>query len=363
MRFSSWFLLLSLAVCGCGSDDGMSEGAKPNPIDSLPDGWNAITPGGAPACSDASPYSFYVRRGSVDRVVVEFSGGGACWNATTCAFASSLFEKTVDPTALPWLASPPPGIYDHDRPDNPFRDWHHVFVPYCTGDIHWGDNVADYGNGLTIHHVGATNTRAVLDWVYQNVLHADRITLTGCSAGGYAAILWTPWVAQHYGPGTPVSQLADSAAGTITASFFAEIEKSWKFRSSIPSFVPGLEAGKSVSNLSTLYDAIGAAYPDLPLSQYNTAYDETQSKYFALLGGGNADTWSALMREEIKGIRAATPSFHYLIAPGSQHCILTRNELYEASFGGKKLADWISAQREGELVEDFDCGSDCGSPE
>ena len=29
----------------------------------------------------------------------------------------------------------PHGIYDHTRAENPFADWYHVVVPYCTGDL------------------------------------------------------------------------------------------------------------------------------------------------------------------------------------------------------------------------------------
>ena len=39
------------------------------------------------------------------------------------------------------------GIYDDTDPRNPFGDWYHVFIPYCTGDLHWGDAVATYGSG------------------------------------------------------------------------------------------------------------------------------------------------------------------------------------------------------------------------
>ena len=31
-------------------------------------------------------------------------------------------------------------FYDKSHPDNPIKNWHHIVIPYCTGDIHWGNN-------------------------------------------------------------------------------------------------------------------------------------------------------------------------------------------------------------------------------
>ena len=46
-------------------------------------------------------------------------------------------------------ANQPSGFYDHDNAENPFKDWYHVIIPYCTGDIHWGDAVTTYNEGMS----------------------------------------------------------------------------------------------------------------------------------------------------------------------------------------------------------------------
>ena len=43
------------------------------------------------------------------------------------------------------------GMADVRNPDNPLYDWHYVRVPYCTGDIHWGDAVVDHAFGNRIN--------------------------------------------------------------------------------------------------------------------------------------------------------------------------------------------------------------------
>ena len=40
------------------------------------------------------------------------------------------------------------GLYDYEHVDNPFRDHHVIHIPYCTGDIHWGDATVAYTDTL-----------------------------------------------------------------------------------------------------------------------------------------------------------------------------------------------------------------------
>ena len=64
------------------------------------------------------------------------------------------------------------GIYNRDI-RNPLKDWHHIVIPYCTGDIHWGSQEVRYlrkdESSYKIKHYGAINTRGVLDWVEENI--------------------------------------------------------------------------------------------------------------------------------------------------------------------------------------------------
>ena len=82
-----------------------------------------------------------------------------------------IFEDSVDPIRDAIEDEAYSGIYDRDNEANPFKDWWHVVVPYCTGDVHWGNSSQLYGSGVNefvIEHKGAVNSQAVLDWVYAN---------------------------------------------------------------------------------------------------------------------------------------------------------------------------------------------------
>jgi hypothetical protein len=70
-----------------------------------------------------------------------------------------------------------------------------VFLPYCTGDVHTGNNVIVYKDpegkepDLEFHHNGHTNVIAATAWMDQQFQAIDRLFVTGCSAGGAGSII------------------------------------------------------------------------------------------------------------------------------------------------------------------------------
>jgi hypothetical protein len=359
--------LFALGACS-GSDDS-GGGSTPKgpaaegPITSLPSGWNEIAPGGSTTCSQGSPYRFWVRPGTVDRVVIDFRGGGACWNKLTCAAGDSLFNPNAEPE--PWVSDPnaAEGIYDHTRADYPFKDWHHVYVSYCTGDVHWGNTTQVYDPGgpleTTVEHRGAVNAQATLDWVYENIPTPDKVFVTGCSAGGYGAALWSAYVRQHYAS-SAVYLFADSAAGIITDNFFQESFPAWNATMSFPDFI-GVDASK-FTKLPELYIGLGATFPEMFISQYNTAFDATQHNYYAAMGGGNESDWSQKMQANLAEISSTTPSFHYYLAADYEHCVINKNLFYTSETAGTKLVDWLNGALDGATPANASCAdSSCGA--
>src|SRR5947207_2143905 len=150
----SVLLLTALSWTGCSDDrvdmpvSGPDAGADAGPdalgprFDDLkPNMVNVIKPGAPTICSRGTEYAYFVIPGAKDKVIIEFEGGGACWDQKTCGFASSLFKETVDIEKHMVDLAGSQTWYDHANPNHPMKDWTHVFIPYCTGDIHWGDNV------------------------------------------------------------------------------------------------------------------------------------------------------------------------------------------------------------------------------
>jgi len=344
--------LVFLAACGDDDCDDNQQ-AVVLPTDLAP-GWNVMVPGGDTTCARGTEYAYAVYKGSVNKLVIDFMGGGACWNSLTCSFAGSLFNEEVDPDAL--LHMTPAGIYDKENPENPFKDWYHVFIPYCTGDIHWGDNVVDYTYGnteFTIRHKGRINAQAVLDWVYENFSRPETIFVTGCSAGAYGSIGWAPHIMEHY-LGSDIYQLGDSGAGVITQTFFVDSFPSWKAEGIMPSFIPDLnpETVDIMSlDLADIYGRVGRFFDDYTVSMYNAEFDENQTFFYEAMGGqGGAQAWSEKMKAMVLQAHDETANFLSFTAPGQQHCILPYANFYTVEADGIRLVDWLDGMVNGETV-------------
>ncbi|MER3450909.1 MAG: esterase [Thermus sp.] len=298
--------------------------------------WQEVQPPGT-VCSDGSPWKFYVSPGDPKRVLIDFQGGGACWNAQTCAPESRTYRKKVDPQEL-LLAQ---GIYNRMSIANPFFGWTHVFVPYCTGDLHVGRATVDYG-GFKVHHQGARNALAALEYVFRNYPKPDRVFVTGCSAGGYGAVFWADKILSTY-KNVQIAVCGDAALGVATRDFPGN--RVWNAR--LPE-LPGLGPNPSVEEI---YRALAQTYPSAAFSQYTTQLDGTQIYFYGLMKGeaspsqATAQEWALRAQASLKAL-AQEKNFTYYLAPGSQHCILPRPELYTLKVGEVSLLDWLRSLAE-----------------
>lgn len=149
-------------------------------------------------------------------VFIFLMGGGACWNSLTCAFAASNLSSGYGASEFnnDTIRQAPP--FNRAEPNNPFKDMSFVFVPYCTGDVHGGDNIMSYPAqgpqvpARTVHHKGARNVEAFLVRLHDTFPDATRVFLSGSSAGGFGAQLNYQRVAAAW-PNAEVHLLADCA--------------------------------------------------------------------------------------------------------------------------------------------------------
>jgi len=340
--FALFAVLVVFLAAACGDSN------KPPATPDLPDEWTVIRPGGDTICSRGTEYAYAVRGGSVNKVVVEFMGGGACWSDLTCSVADAIFNAEVNVERLSEISGS--GIYDRENEENPFKDWYHVFIPYCTGDIHWGNSVVEYGEGenaFTIHHKGAVNSQAVMDWVYENFERPENIFITGCSAGAYGSIGWAAYLMDHY-KNSDIVQVGDCGAGVVTETFFQDSFPNWNASSMVPWWLPELE-GKSIDDLYiiALYSAIVNGIPEMRVAQYNTAFDKDQIFYFDVMGG-EAEDWHPKLVDTLAEITARAPAFRHYMAPGPVHCIHPYDFFYEREVNGVAYSAWLYELAHGE---------------
>ena len=329
--------------------------------------WTAFSPGGDTRCSDGSPYTYYVRPGTVNKLVVDFEGGGACWSGGTCGGATPVYQPNIASSqSPPYRVTNPSGLYDHTNANNPVKDWYHVFISYCTADIHLGDSVQIYTTASgpkKVYHNGQKNVAAVLSWVEKSLSAPEAVFVTGCSAGAYGAAFYTPRIAAAY-PNAAVTELGDCSAGVIPDSFVTDTDglKRWNISAVLPPGVD-LSGGVPTTFLVDAYVAIGKAYPKVTLAEYNSQYDGTQTYFYALQSGldlsnptaqqAAAQAWAAGLKTSLTKIQTNLPgsfsSYTSLLdtdndlTNGTAHCVITRPEFYTLTTNGVSFVDWLNS--------------------
>ena len=345
------------------------------------DGFDTISPTGTvrylgrdlqARCMDGSPYHFFAKRGTVNKLLVYYQGGGACWDQLTCSVPTC--DTSVNPSSPsdnPGLA--PVGFFDLHDARNPFRDWNIVFVAYCSCDIHFGDAAQDYP--LHVEHRGYENSRIAEKWAREHFVNPDQVFVTGSSAGAYGAWFNAP-LHESVWPAARFQVLADAGNGVITDEFLQNEFGHWDFQKNIPSDIPGvLESLNNGTGIVGYTEAVTAHFPDTRWSHYATAYDGGsggQTGFYnlmltnSLLGAINwwegSCAFDAKMREQVHETAAAVPSnYRYYIGTGSRHTMWYAPKVYTDTTGGvPTLVDWVNGMLAGSPawsnVECTDCG-------
>lgn len=357
----------ALLLSGC--NEAPNSAAAPAPIadiDGLAAGWNVIETGGDTICSDGTPYKFFVRPGSTDKLMVYFQGGGACWTGGTC-------DPDLEPTYYINLEKTDPGQYDgifkFDNPENPFRDHSVVFAPYCTADVHIGEAVTTYeapetddhkSHRVTIQHKGYVNADSVLEWTYAHFFKPAEIFVSGSSAGSIASPYYAMLIAGHY-PDARIAQLGDASGGYRPNGQEVLPYVQWNTLGRL-NLLPEFETTTaSEFSFERLYITAAKRHPNVMFAEYDAAEDEAQL-FFLSIGNPRPDSLLTLIEANQADIRAEVSNFRSYIAGGELHTILIQPEFYGYQVDGTSVRDWVAALANGEAVSDVKC-SDCADPQ
>lgn len=344
--------------------------------------------GPVPAPTD---YSFFIQKGNPNRILISFDGGGACWDDATCLLSPlypdsfggrSTYVPVVDETTDSLAQYG--GILDSENSSNPYHNYTKIFVPYCTGDIHWGSRDTTYSlhtpNGpvdWTIHHRGTDNFLAVLDWLQKNDIdfeEARDVSVAGASAGGYGADLAFAYVAALTNSKARLNLISDSAIGVIDSpdpdysplSFYttaiynpeAPGTESWGVAQNLPPWVfgeyPEAFLAQGAENLLGFVPSVFAALdhykPDAKLASLTPNLDQTQIGFYILMkrppnpGTTEFFEWYGAMIEMTAATTGLSPNYRFFIENSNCHTfIFTDEEFYRVGANGITVADWISA--------------------
>lgn len=198
-----WILVGATTPAHAGPADPIfRDGFETAPIVAPPNTWTFV-PFNDALCGNNSGTGIGVNLSSSgSRVLIFLNGGGACWDAQTCmtlqtaANFNSGYGLAEFNSQIPALGT---SFFDRNSLTNPFRTYHFVFVPYCTGDLHFGNNPSiNYAGNLRSHR-GYANLGAFLERLRVTFPTSPRVVLAGSSAGGFGAALNWSRVQQAFG--------------------------------------------------------------------------------------------------------------------------------------------------------------------
>ena len=310
-------------------------------------------------CRDGSSTGIGVRRGSSDKLVIFFEGGGACFNGFTCLANLGSFGL---PDFNSWrFGAGQGGIFDTSHEDNPVRDWSFVYVPYCTGDVHAGSNsdieIADVQGRQQFH--GYTNVELFLGRIVPSFGDASHVLVTGVSAGGFGAGFNYHRIARIF---TGKVTLLDDSGPAMRDPYLAPcLQRMWRDAWGLDDTIPvtcedcWAEDGGSISELVRW---IGMRHPQQRMGLISSEHDRTISTFFSFgldeCAGLGAIYPSNRFRDGlydfVDAVLKPTGNWSTYLIPGTDHTWIGHWMLYDTEVDGVRLVDWVSDLLDGEVT-------------
>ncbi len=304
-------------------------------------------------CRDGSPTGIGVRLSSKsDKVFVYLEGGGACFNAATCAVSLASFGKASFDA---WAASVgQTGIFDTTFAANPVADWNAIYVPYCTGDVHAGsaENVSVPGGPTGQQFVGYENMALYLARIVPTFkATASQVLVTGVSAGGFGAAFNYDRIATAFCP-TPVALLDDSgppmADAYLAPCLQSEWRSLWNLAAALPADCPAC-TGPDGGGIVHYADYLGTKWPSANLGLLSSTADSVISTFY---GYGSNDCMSqtplsgATYQAGLDDLRQNHLSHGHwgtYYVPSVTHTYLLGPGFFTTSVNATALTDWFFA--------------------
>jgi len=263
---------------------------------------------------------------------IYLSGGGACFNLFTCATCRKISHPGAPGTG---------GIFDSKDPRNPFKDFHWIHVPYCSGDVHMGANKYK-GHKFN----GRNNLQLMVDRALATFPTLDTLAVTGESAGGFGAaanyyFLRSQWPSASHGV------LLDDSGPILDDQAIAPClqetwRRYWNLNATLP---PGCPCVGDKGNIVSAWKYVRAHFPkdsyglissidDAVISSFFSFGDDNckvlfPSKYNALAGG--------LQRlSDNEGVPV------YMIKGAVHTHTGDKSSFYTLSSGGTLLYKWVA---------------------
>ncbi len=368
LALATFTCFTALHGCGAPADanagDAMAEAtvdAPPaDPVEAAqPRQWTWVPVEGA-RCLNGSPtgVGLNLAPGS-DGLVVFFMGGGACFNADTCEGAYNRdgfderrfrFESTVVSSV---------GPLSRDDATNPMRDWNQLYIGYCSGDVHAGDNDrgVEIGDRRYVF-TGYRNVGLALARVMPRLRGVRRVLLTGVSAGGFGAAWNYDRIARAFGPSVDVSLVDDSGPPLGDAHLAPCLQQTWRtlwnLDATLPPDCAACRGQADGGGLTNLLEFLARKYPTRRMGLVSSTGDNVIRGFFSWGRGGDcarrarysADDFSAGLDAVRR--RVAGSSFRTYLVASESHTWLLFPVWNSTRVDRFPLNEWVASIATGE---------------
>ena len=256
------FVAAALFVVGCSGPE------EHNPPRDVYESFIKIEPPGV-VCGNGTQYKFFASFSEKsDNLVVVLEPGGACWDYDSCTGRNGIRgAANVDGLKdnhyeLAQLISPFLNRFDDTSPS---RDWNMVYIPYCTGDVHTGNNVVTYDGGtdpaVTFHHDGHEAVQEVVKWIDSNFTHVPKMLVTGCSAGGAGSLVNYSFLRNGVTAVEKGYLLDDSGPVFPSTGFSAPLHRQIRSAWNIDPLGPVMPPGFTFDDMGSINTALADEFP------------------------------------------------------------------------------------------------------
>jgi hypothetical protein len=342
-----------------GGGGGADQGA---PITNAPAAeWTWVPFSGA-RCRDGSTTGIAVNPNPTsNQLMILLAGGGACFNPLTCGLNPASFGN-AEFTAFAGDAQTGggSGLFNRNGPSNPVKDWNFVYVPYCTGDVHAGNNPDGSAGALDGQRfVGYANLSLYLDRIVPTFAGVTRVLLAGISAGGFGAVANYPQVARRFGS-VPVYLLDDSGplmdSPYLAPCLAQQFVQTWSLDQTIL-----VECGADCSDpahyLADFMRHVVKSSPTIPMGLIDSTGDSVISLFFGF-GANDCTTLANLPSEtfaaglqDIRDDLQDQSNFGSFVFQGNGHTTLLATSLLDTcTAGGVLLTDWLAQLLSGQVT-------------
>jgi len=313
--------------------------------------------------SNGKPYSIELKKGTSNKLLVNFMGGGACWNEETARKPMTISailrkkEAFYIPHVSPMMMRlGHVGLLSPKDKLSPFHNWHILNIPYSTADFHIGANDFPYkdekGNDKVLHHHGAKNVATALKALKDFFAGTpDMLMISGVSAGAFGCLAHAPAIKELYPDCENIVMYAEGAH--IRSSLWPEIVSNvWSVNSELATYI---------NSEDLIFDLFRYARDNMPKNtrflHSVSVWDEALLQFMSKMNHGKVEISEKTLQEfhntlveVVKKLNSEITNYSYYLTDYGKkkdgttpHVFLGSPKLlYGKMQDGVALADWIS---------------------